>query len=127
MSRRRRRIVGAQAAAVALLVLLVYVTLLWPQGPSTLRGIEAPGGAPTTQVDTDRKPNRDPGPSGGPSPPQGSQPRPNEGAGPGGSDGAEGGSDAAALLINPTPSDDQYTDSVKALLDKLATGGGVGE
>lgn len=122
MSRRRRRIVGAQAAAVALLVIVVYATLLRPLGPSALRGIEAPGGETTTQVPPDREPERDPdlGPGEGPRPPQGGQSRPRGGAGP-------RGSGATALVINHTPTDDQYRDSVKALLTKLAPGGAVGD
>jgi hypothetical protein len=41
---RRTLIIGAQAVAVGLLVLVVYATFLRPDDPGTLSGIEAPGG-----------------------------------------------------------------------------------
>jgi hypothetical protein len=40
---RRPGIIGAQTAAVALLVLIVYMTLLRPESDEPLRGISAPG------------------------------------------------------------------------------------
>ena len=45
---------AGQAATVALLVVVVYPTLLRPDGPGTLRGIEAPGGESTARVDSAR-------------------------------------------------------------------------
>jgi hypothetical protein len=54
---RRSRIIGAQAVAVAVLVLIVYMTLLRPESDEPLRGISTPG---QERVDVpERKPGRD--------------------------------------------------------------------
>ena len=123
----RRLIVGGQAAAVAVLVVVVYLTLLRPDGPGTLRGIEAPGGESTSRVDTA---------------PTDRQSRATRGSGRG--DGGAGGAAAGgASVLGGTPGgpfsvpaqadtpllpgDDQYADSVKALLDKLASGGSISD
>jgi hypothetical protein len=137
MSSRRRNIIGVQAAAVALLVLLVYVTLLRPDSSDKLRPIEAPGGGQEAQSRPDSKPNGEDGSDGGgddrpagPSGPAGSgtgggAPAPTVLAGTGGADGT-GGTDTTGPG-GTLPTDDQYTDSVGSLLRKVATGGPIGE
>jgi hypothetical protein len=135
VSFRRRRIVAAQAATVALLVFVVYMTLLRPDGPDGLRGIEAPGGG--TQVDG--------GPRGGDG--EGSErdgererrdrrgtlaPRPGPDGAPPAVLAREGTAAAApgAGVANeggPTPTDDQYADSVTSLLRKVGSGREIGD
>lgn len=125
----RGRIVAAQAAAVVVVVVVIYATLLRPEDPTSISVIEAPnGGGTTAQVEardhhgerrdrafTERR--RD-GTDGGA---QG-------GAGAGGlslgvaaGGGAVPPADAGPVLR--TPQDDQYTDSVKALLDRVSAHG----
>lgn len=122
----RRRLVGVQAAAVALLVLLVYLTLLRPEGTSDLEGIEAPGGGTNVEAPPrDRDNNGSPGPNGpeGPTGPGGGA-RGTVVAGSGVAGPGGGGTDTTTLT-GTTPSDDQYTDSVTSLIRKVATGGGI--
>ncbi len=140
MSQRRWRIVGVQAAAVAVLVLLVYVTLLRPEDQGPLRGIEAPGGGPQASVPAG--PTGRTAPTGdrrgdgagrrAAAPPEARAARLE--AGPWGWCSARPPRVSAALrrrhVVGPgpnTPSDDQYKDSAKALLDKVATGGLISE
>jgi hypothetical protein len=52
MSRWRGRIVGLQAAFVALVVVLVYTTLLRPDEPQPLTGVQAPNGTPEEHAGT---------------------------------------------------------------------------
>ena len=144
MSQRRKRIVGVQVAAVALLVVLVYLTLLRPEGSSPLRVIEAPGGGPEVTL----RPEGPPGPARpgqrGPSNRQGGnrQGGNRQGGGHGlpgesGSSGSEiaatvgltagTGGEPPASFKGTTPGDDQYKDAVTALLDKVAGGGAIDE
>ncbi len=126
MSRRRRRIVGVQSAAVALLVVLVYMTLLRPDGPGLLGGVEVPGGGSEAPAGPKRAgPARPDPPGNGPTAFGGAGATAVAAAGAPGATGAAGG--PAPLLTGTTPADDQYADPVKALLDKVATGGSVGE
>jgi hypothetical protein len=140
VSRRRGLIVGVQAAAVTLLVLLVYSTLLRPNDPDGLHPIEAPGvGAQTN--------NNRPGNSGNSDQGGGGDQRPSGPGGPAGPGSPAGGGGTtrtpAAVLAGTgeptpgtswttpvdrgTPSDDQYADAVGSLLRKVSTGGAIGE
>ena len=132
MSQRRARIVGVQAAAVAVLVLVVYLTLLRPEDQGPLSGIEAPGGGPQAGIPA--------GPT-GPNGPTGDRPGDGRGDGapPSGGHGGTPGGGPLGLVLGSTatgvggapppavigagpntPSDDQYKDSAQALLDKVA-------
>jgi hypothetical protein len=112
--RGRWTIIGAQAATVALLVLIVYVTLLRPESTDPLRGIETPG----SDQRADAPPHEDGG-SG-------------HGGGGGANGGGAGASGAGAIGVHGgvettgtpvarlTPRGDQYSDSVSELLTKVA-------
>jgi len=140
---RRGGIVGAQAVAVAFLVLLIYMTLLRPDDPGQLRPIEAPGGGANAEPGPESGPESGPGPGLGQRSEKAerrARDRPTRspragrnaladssstaGSATGGSAGAVPASTPALKGI--TPGDDQYTDSAKALLDKVATGGAAG-
>ncbi|MGI9020012.1 MAG: hypothetical protein ACR2G3_04800 [Solirubrobacterales bacterium] len=135
MSPRRRRIVSVQAAAVALLVMLVYLTLLRPESHGPLRGIQAPGGetqvnaGPDPDHDADR---RDARARGAATPSAGGALTLSVGgaltlsAGVSEPGGATPG-DVPPTLVRNTPTDDQYTDSVEALLRKVGAGSGISE
>lgn len=110
-------------------MVLVYLTLLKPEDQGPLEGIEAPGGEapPITQVERDEqdrergaKRDREPGAGGA------------DGAGgAGGGGGLQEGDVTAAvgppaapgtLRVPSTPSDDQYADAVKSLMENVARG-----
>jgi len=122
-STRRKQVIGAQAAAVAVLVLIVYLTLLAPEGPGPLSGIEAPGGEKRVQV-------HNPGDRGGGSNRDGSGGGGTRTSGPAGGTGSgaaisiagpgvPGGSTPDDTGFVSTPSDDQYEDAVEDLLRKV--------
>jgi hypothetical protein len=112
----RGKIVAAQAAVVTALVIVVYVTLLRPEGPGEIRGIEAPNGGALPQVDARQRPDRADRSRRTPSrSAAGAVVVAGEGVVAAAGDVPTGG--AAAPLI--TPRDDQYTDAVKALLERV--------
>lgn len=103
---------------MAVLVLVVYATLLRPTGPDTPGGIEGPGGGQTTI---------EPGAGGGTIASRGPDDRsrrsgsvvspPTGAVGAAAADGADGpGPDAVAP---PSPPDDQYDDAVEALRKRI--------
>lgn len=55
MKDRRRLVIGAQTAAVAVLVAIVYVVLLAPTDTGPLEGIDAPGGPKPAQDRSQRE------------------------------------------------------------------------
>ena len=128
-------------AAVALLVVVVYLTLLRPDGPGTLRGHRGP----RRRVDLEGRQHR-PNESGPQAEDTARALRGPGGAGIGGAGisgaGISGAGRAArrrrrpsapargplgASRSDPSPSDDQYDDSVKSLLDKVAAGGAISD
>lgn len=134
---RRSRIIGAQAVVVALLVLIVYVTLLRPDATAPLRGIEAP----TNGQQANKPPDEGTGGGGGGAGGEGSGNNQGTGGGAGGagsspSGGAgtqgsvtspSGGAGPQSSVTSPpggagtlTPRGDQYADAVSALLNKVA-------
>jgi hypothetical protein len=129
----RLRVIAAQAVLVSVLVVVVVVTLLRPQGPESLLGIDvpgAPGGAVTTPTpgsnednDQDDDEDEDDGEGGG-------------GTGP--HAGAAGGGTQAGQTIVPgaavpltaappadtgtgesSPANDQYADMLEKLSARL--------
>jgi len=109
---------------VAVLVLVVYVTLLRPTGPDTPGGIEGPGGEQTTiapggEGDTTASLEPRDGRRG-----TGSVVSPPTGAAGAASPGAAGGP-GPNVVASPSPTDDQYDDAVKALLKRVGAGGSI--
>jgi hypothetical protein len=124
---RRALIIGAQAVAVGLLVLVVYATLLRPDDPGTLSSIEAPGGEPPrADVRAGDKRDRD-DPDATPNA-NGTARTGTERAGGAvvGVLAAPGGSVGPAAA-GTTPPDEQYDDTIAALLARVASADPEGE
>lgn len=131
---RRSQIIGAQAALVALLVLVVYLTLLRPDSTDPLREIEAPGGEQQVQAPDGREGDGNgsaerrgasPG-SGGPGG-EGGGGTSGGGAWPGGVYADGGGTAAGAGApgdagVGVSPPGDQYGDSVETLRSRVKAG-----
>lgn len=120
VSDRRKQVVALQAAAVAVLVLLVYLTLLAPDGTGPLSRIEAPGGEERVQSEGPR----DRGGRGDGGTPAAGAAGVRVTAGDGDTEAGAGAGRAgpgapADTRVVDTPRDDQYGDAVETLLRKL--------
>ncbi len=149
MSPNRKLVIAAQTAAVSVLVVVVYLTLLAPEGSGPLSGVNAPGGEDSPEIQASNSQNEqadegdaDGGADGGA---DGEGDGEGEGGGEGRRDGERrrsaddrkrSGSDGATALaetrvtgVSPRwdkdgfggPSDDQYDDAVTALLEKVGS------
>jgi hypothetical protein len=126
----RPRVIAAQAIVVGVLMVVVFFTLLKPEGPGDLFGIEAPVQPPTAQTDNGAggQGNGPGGPAGLGGGGGGAGGAGGPGAGPGGPGGPGFGGPGGALPpgsvptggpTDQTPIDDQYDDAVSRLLDRL--------
>jgi hypothetical protein len=110
---RRAVIIGVQTAAVALCVVIVYITLLRPDSTAPLHGIQAPPDGKPPRADVT---HRHEGPH-----------KPDEGRahGAAGGVGTAGGGAGAGIVgaVAPatTPTGDQYSDAVSLLLSRVHT------
>jgi hypothetical protein len=117
---RQGRLLAAQAVLSALILIVVYVTLLRPEGGGSLSGVETPDGSlPTPGQANQQRGDRDAGD------------RSRRAAGPGAT--APGILGPGVLEGQPLPTgvpttgieqptDDQYTDSLGQLRARLASG-----
>ena len=108
---RRAIIIGVQTAAVALCVVIVYMTLLRPDSTAPLHGIQAPS------------PEGKPPPhAGGPLQPGGrhkpGESRAHGAAGTAGA-GAAGAGTVGTVVPATTPTGDQYSDAVSQLMSRV--------
>ena len=116
----RSRIIAVQVVVVGALVAAVFLTLLRPDGPQSLSGLDAPGGLETGVVPTPESyDSRDePGPGagdqGGTAPPVSVAPPETTppGTTPDTGDVADGGDPGS-------PTDDQYADTLTRLMARL--------
>jgi hypothetical protein len=132
------RLVAVQAVVVGVLMVIVFVTLLQPEGDRPLSGIDAPSEPNRVQVPGPV----DPGPTDKPDRNEPGGGQPNAGGGNGGGAGAPGGPagggpaapdggpttpDEGPLPLVPgddggeddMPSDDQYGDTLSRLVGRL--------
>ena len=117
---RYSRIIGAQAAAVALLVLIVYMTLLRPESDEPLRGISTPGSEERAEGPADQRREK---PDRHRDHPRGDGGKRTEAPSGGEDDAAVGLANAGGPPLDRvvTPPTDQYADAVAALLSKVAS------
>jgi hypothetical protein len=118
----RPRILAAQGAAVALLVLVVYITLLRPDSTEPLRGISTPGSDQRTEAPSERPGSRlDRGRDRrGDGRPRGGTRTPAEADRVGATPGITASAGESPAAGPFTAADDQYADAVAALLAKVA-------
>jgi hypothetical protein len=121
----RSRIIAAQAVLVGVLIVVVFVTILRPEGEQSLLGIDAPGGnAPTTSPTPGPQAEEEAGGQGNGQPSNGGQP--------GGGDGPQGAGTApesglpstvppsgAPTFDDDSPADDQYSDTLTEIIGRL--------
>ena len=114
----RGRIIAAQGAAVALLVLVVYVTLLREDSGTPLPDIQAPGSEQPAQNPDDGSRGGLDG-DGGQGDASGLGGPIGAGAAVAGELGWPGAGGDSPALRGPTPPADQYADAVSGLLSKV--------
>jgi hypothetical protein len=115
---RQGRILTGQAVLSALILIVVYVTLLRPEGGGSLSGVEAPNGtvppAGQGQQPQERQAQRQPGDD--------SNARNRTARTTPGALETPAVPDAGAVTTIEQPTDDQYTDSLGKLRARLGSG-----
>ena len=105
---------------VTALVIVVYLTLLRPEGPGEISGIEAPDGGALPRVEARKRPGKAPDRA---DRRRRAASRSAAAAAVAAGEGVvatAGDVPAAGATVPPTtPRDDQYTDAVKALLERV--------